>query len=437
MERKEREDRYYENLELKVKRVRQSFGATSAGAVAVVVVFVLNPFSERARIEELKGFEDSLYYHVWVNENINFTDGSVALVFETEDEIFRIPLQKGTTYGILEGVRPLTGYPARIEGSEGFGVSTIVSSGVYSKNDPDFEMYDPQAKDEKDDLLVYDFKTYYQDLYGEVDNLRFTYGYTTLLENEYFELLDSQISLDQAITINGIPNQNVLVQSKIVGEIPVTDLEGKRSVQTVTVDEDQFYTPLFHESSFEIIRVIDSVIEYEVIPDYRYLRDVSYKVTIFENGRELDSKTVSNLNTREEHSLKFERLFPSTQYKVVHQMIFNDHRTNSFTTILVAENDIKTLERFDFITSIADQDTRLVISVIVKDVNSLFGNGYYEIRDGNNFIRGEEVVLRSIDNDTKYMEIIVRKTDLVNRTLVFGVVMSSNNTKYELRKIRR
>jgi hypothetical protein len=438
MDRKQKDDRYYENLEIKVKRVRQSFGATSAGAAAVVVVFVINPFSERARIEELKGFEDSLYYHVWVNESINFTEGSVALVFETEDEIFRIPLQKGTTYGILEGVRPITGYPAIIEGSEGFGVSTIVSSGVFSKDDPDFEIYDPKIENENDDLLVYNFKTYYQDLFDEIEDLRFIYGYTTLKSEEFIELFESEISLDQSIVIKDIPNQNVLVQSKIVGVMPVVDAEGNRSVQTVVVDEDQFFTPLFHESSFEIIRVVDSVIEYEVIPDYRYLKDVSYKVTIYENDRELESKTVNELNTITEHKIRFERLFPSTQYKIVHEMIFNDHRTNSINTILIAENDITTLEKFDFVSSFAERENNYLVSILVDDVNSLFESSYYEIRDGERIVSTQEINLININSNTKFVEFTINKNDLRNRTLVYGVIMNDDAaTRYEIRKIRR
>jgi hypothetical protein len=362
----------------------------------------------------------------------------VALVFETEDEIFRIPLQKGTTYGILEGVRPITGYPAIIEGSEGFGVSTIVSSGVFSKDDPDFEMYDPKVENENDDLLVYNFKTYYQDLFDEIEDLRFSYGYTTLKSEEFIELFESEISLDQSIVIKDIPNQNVLVQSKIVGVMPVVDAEGNRSVQTVVVDEDQFFTPLFHESSFEIIRVIDSVIEYEVIPDYRYLKDVSYRVTIFENDRELESRTVNESNSIDEHLLRFERLFPETNYRVLHEMIFLDHRSNSTNTIVIDDQIIRTLEKFDFVSSFAERENTYLVSILIDDVNSLFAKAYYEIRAGDRVVANQEINLTNIDNDTKFVEFTVNKIDLNNRTLVFGVIMNDDaSTRYEIRKIRR
>jgi hypothetical protein len=59
MERREFNEDYYRNQQEKVNRIRQMFTTTTVGATAVAVVFVLNPFSERARIEELKGFEDS------------------------------------------------------------------------------------------------------------------------------------------------------------------------------------------------------------------------------------------------------------------------------------------------------------------------------------------------------------------------------------------
>jgi hypothetical protein len=439
MARREFNQDYYREQQEKVNRIRQMFTTTTAGAAAVAVVFVLNPFSERARIEELKGFEDSIYYHVYVNEAVNFTPGSVALVFETEEEVFRIPLDPGVTFGILEGVTPITGYPARIEGSEGFGVSTIVSSGIYTKNEPDFEMYDPSLNSgEKDSSLIYSFQTYYQDLNNEVENLKFSYGYAPLLTGEYVELSSQDITLEQAIEINGIPNQNVLVKSKVTADVTKKDAEGRSFVENTVLDEDEFYTPLFHESSFEIIRVIDSVIEYEVIPDYRYLKDVNYKVTIFENGRELESKTVSSSNTKPEHLLRFERLFPETTYQLRHEMIFLDHRTNRINTLLIAENEITTLEKFDFITSIADQENRYLITVVVEDVNNLFGSIYYEIRNGDAIESSNTIPLRNADADTKFGEFSIRKTEVNNRTLIFGVVMTdTNNTRYEIRKLRR
>jgi hypothetical protein len=439
MARREFNEDYYREQQEKVNRIRQMFTTTTVGVTAVAVVFVLNPFSERARIEELKGFEDSLYYHVWVNESINFTEGSLALVFETEEEVFRVPLQKGETYGILEGVRPITGYPARIEGSEGFGVNTIVSSGVFSKNEPDFEMYKPIIRNSiEDELLIYDFETYYQDLNKEINNLRLTYGYTPLLTGEYVELSNEEITLDQAIEIKDIPNQNVLIKSKITADVPIKDVEGNISIENVALDEDEFYTPLYHESSFEIIRVIDSVIEYEVIPDYRFLKEVSYRITIFENDRELESRTLNNLNSETDHLLRFERLFPETPYRLLHEMLFLDHRTNEYDSLVVADEVIITLEKFDFITTIADQENRYLITIVVEDVNNLFGKAYYEIRDGNNIVTSREFDLRNADIDTKFSEFPILKTDLVNRTLIFGVIMNdATNTRYEIRKLRR
>ena len=438
MNRRERNDDLRREIQERANRIKQMFTTTGATAAAVVVVFVLDPFSERARIEELKGFEDSIYYHVYVNEAINFNEGTLALVFETEEEVFRIPLQKGVTYGVLEGVSPLTGYPARIEGSEGFGVATIVSSGVFTKNEPDFEMYDPILRnDPADELLIYDFKTKYQDLENVVNNLKLTYGYTPLLTGIYQEISSQEITLDQAIQLVDIPNQNVLVQTKITGDLPVTDAEGNVSIQNMTLDEDSFYTPLYHESDFEVIRIIDSVIDYEVIPDYRFLKEVSYRVSIYENDRILETKTVTEANTIEEHLLRFRNLLPDTPYKLVHEMIFFDHRTNSYNTIVIAENELKTLERFDFISSIADQETRIVVTIVVKDINNLFGQGYYEIRDGNNIVTAREAQLITADRDTKFVEFAINKTDLVNRTLAFGVIMTDTNTKYEIRKLRR
>jgi hypothetical protein len=426
-------------MQEKVQRIQQMFTTTSIGVAAVAVVFILNPFSERARIIELKGFEDSLYYHVWINESINFTEGSLALVFETEEEVFRIPLEKGETYGILEGVRPITGYPARIEGADLFGLSTIVSSGVFSKNEPDFEMYKPIIRNSiEDELLIYDFETYYQDLNQEINNLRLTYGYTPLLTGEYVELSSEDITLDQAIEILDIPNQNVLIKSTVTADVTKKDAEGNVFVENVVIDDDEFYTPLYHESSFEIIRVIDSVIEYEVIPDYRFLREVTYKITIFENDRALESRTLTELNSIEEHLLRFERLFPETPYRILHEMLFLDHRTNEYNTLVVADNVITTLEKFDFITTIADQENRYLITIVVEDVNNLFAKAYYEIRDGNNIVTSREFNLINADADTKFAEFPISKSDLPNRTLIFGVIMNdANTTRYEIRKLRR
>ena len=439
MARREKDDRYYEDMQEKVQRIQQMFTTTSIGVAAVAVVFILNPFSERARIIELKGFEDSLYYHVYVNEAINFTEGSLALVFETEEEVFRIPLEKGETYGIVQGVRPITGYPARIEGSEGFGLSTIVSSGVFSKNEPDFEMYKPRIRNSiEDELLIYDFETYFQDLNQEINNLKLTYGYTPLLTGEYVELASEEITLDQAIEIKDIPNQNVLVKSTVTADVTKKDAEGNIFVENLVIDEDEFYTPLYHESSFEIIRVIDSVIEYEVIPDYRFLREVSYRITIFENDRALETRTLSELNPIAEHLLRFERLFPETPYRILHEMLFLDHRSNEYNTIVVADNVITTLEKFDFITTIADQENRYLITIVVEDVNNLFGKAYYEIRDGNNIVTSREFNLINADADTKFAEFPINKSDLPNRTLIFGVIMNdATNTRYEIRKLRR
>lgn len=436
MYKKEKNEDYYKDMQERVNRIKQMFTTTSATAAAVAVVFVLNPFSERARIEELKGFEDKIYYHVYVNEAINFTEGSVALVFETEDQVFRIPLQKGVTYGILEGVLPLTGYPARIEGSEGFGVTSIVTSGVFTKNDPDFEMYDHILRPASENLLNYDFKTIYQDIDEQINNLKFVYGYSSL-KGEYTELVNEQIQLTDSIEILNIPNENVLITSQIIGEVSKIDDEGNPIIETVILDEDSFYTPLFHESSYEILRIIDSVIEYEVIPDYRFLQDVNYQVSIYENNRLLETKSVNSSNSVEEHTLRFNNLLPDTPYKLVHEMIFLDHRTNASNTIMIAESDVRTLERFDFISSVADQENRLVITIVVKDINNLFSKGYYEIRTGNNIDSTVEINLVNVDADTKYLEFSVNKSALTNKTLAFGVIMADTEAKYEIRKIRR
>ena len=439
MARREKDDRYYEQMQEKVQRIQQMFTTTSIGVAAVAVVFILNPFSERARIIELKGFEDSLYYHVYINESIDFVEGSLALVFETEEEIFRIPLEKGETYGILQGVRPITGYPARIEGAELFGLSTIVSSGVFSKFEPDFEMYKPTIRNSlEDELLIYDFETYYQDLNQEINNLRLTYGYTPLLTGEYVELSSEEITLDQAIEIKDIPNQNVLIKSIVTADVTKKDAEGNIFVENVIIDDDEFYTPLYHESDFEIIRVIDSVIEYEVIPDYRFLQNVSYRVELYEDGRIFETKFLDPTYTADQHLLRFERLFPQTDYELFHYMIFLDHRTNSENTILLNQTTITTLEKFDFITSIADQDNRFLITIVVEDINNLFAKSYYEIRDGDRIVTSREFDLRNADADTKFAEFPILKTDLVNRTLVFGVIMNdATSTRYEIRKIRR
>jgi hypothetical protein len=119
-------------------------------------------------------------------------------------------------------------------------------------------------------------------------------------------------------------------------------------------------------------------------------------------------------------------------------MIFLDHRTNSENTILLNQTTITTLEKFDFITSIADQDNRFLITIVVEDINNLFAKSYYEIRDGDRIVTSREFDLRNADADTKFAEFPILKTDLVNRTLVFGVIMNdATSTKYEIRKIRR
>jgi hypothetical protein len=136
--------------------------------------------------------------------------------------------------------------------------------------------------------------------------------------------------------------------------------------------------------------------------------------------------------------LRFERLFPETTYRVLHEMIFLDHRTNLINTIEIADIEITTLEKFDFITSIADQENLYLITVVVEDINALFKGVYYEIRDGNNLITSRELPLVNADIDTRFAEFSIKKTDLKDRTLVFGVIMDDSiSTKYEIRKIRR
>ena len=119
-------------------------------------------------------------------------------------------------------------------------------------------------------------------------------------------------------------------------------------------------------------------------------------------------------------------------------MLFLDHRTNESNTIVIADNVITTLEKFDFITTIADQENRYLITIVVEDVNNLFAKAYYEIRDGNNIVTSREFNLINADADTKFSEFPILKTDLVNRTLIFGVIMNdATNTRYEIRKLRR
>jgi hypothetical protein len=76
--------------------------------------------------------------------------------------------------------------------------------------------------------------------------------------------------------------------------------------------------------------------------------------------------------------------------------------------------------------------------VVVEDINALFKGVYYEIRDGNNLITSRELPLVNADIDTRFAEFSIKKTDLKDRTLVFGVIMDDSiSTKYEIRKIRR
>jgi hypothetical protein len=119
-------------------------------------------------------------------------------------------------------------------------------------------------------------------------------------------------------------------------------------------------------------------------------------------------------------------------------MLFLDHRTNEYNTIVIADNVITTLEKFDFITTIADQENRYLITIVVEDVNNLFAKAYYEIRDGNNIVTSREFNLINADADTKFAEFPISKSDLPNRTLIFGVIMNdANTTRYEIRKLRR
>jgi hypothetical protein len=119
-------------------------------------------------------------------------------------------------------------------------------------------------------------------------------------------------------------------------------------------------------------------------------------------------------------------------------MIYNDHRTNSINTILITENDITTLEKFDFVSSFAERENNYLVSILVDDVNSLFESSYYEIRDGESIVSTQEINLININSNTKFVEFTINKNDLRNRTLVYGVIMNDDAaTRYEIRKIRR
>jgi hypothetical protein len=119
-------------------------------------------------------------------------------------------------------------------------------------------------------------------------------------------------------------------------------------------------------------------------------------------------------------------------------MLFLDHRTNEYNTIVISDIVITTLEKFDFITTIADQENRYLITIVVEDVNNLFAKAYYEIRDGDRIVTSRELDLINADIDTKFAEFPINKSDLPNRTLIFGVIMNdATSTRYEIRKLRR
>ena len=392
---------------------------TTAGAVGVVAaVAILSLGASDAEIIKVKSFENSVFYHVNVAPNDSIQDGSLQLVLETTSDEYVVDLDFGETYGFVPRVASDTEFTVSLQGRGTIGTQTLGQVLTQTSSSPNAVLYFPQVQNAlTDDNLDYVMRAYYEDPLSLIASMVIETGYMNPYTQEmtWFD----PIPYDSGVTsfaVNGVPNRN----SEVITRVQAT--LNTEEAQTVMIDETRFFTPLYHEASAELVGITNVTASMVLRPDFTYLPDAVYTVTLLDIDREVASFTYTEADG--EIPITFDGLYTNTRYGVEVRVNFtNPGRSNDVELVLLQEEFV-TPDRINTVTASVVNPTAQLITVTAKGNIAAYTYLYYEI-DGERTL----IELEKQAADSSIMTLSFNRLEEAY-TVTFGLTNEDDDTEY-------
>jgi hypothetical protein len=347
---------------------------TTAGAVGVVAaVAILSLGASDAQIIKVKGFENTIFYHVNVPEETNVEPGSLQLLIESENDQYIVDLDFGETYGFVPRVAPETEFSVSLVGQGLIGQSTLGSVVTQTSLSPNAVLYFPQVtNDLDDDVLNYDMRSYMEDPLNLIASMRLDTGYYNpyTQETTWFDpiIYDSGMS---TYSILGVPNRNSEVISKM------TVLLNTEEPAEVVIDETRFFTPLYHEASAALVAVTNQTAQAILTPDFTYLPDAVYTVRLLDIDREVQVDTYTEGDGP--IVIDYAGLYTNTKYGIEVTVSFTLPGRDTQVSLVLLQEEFVTPERINVVTASVVNDNNVLITITAKGNIAAYTQLYYEI----------------------------------------------------------
>jgi len=392
---------------------------TTAGVVGVVAaVAILSLGASDADIIKVKGFENTIFYHVNVAETTNIEEGSLQLLIESESDEYIVDLDFGETYGFVPRVAPETEFSVSLIGQGLIGRSTLGSVLTQTSMSPNAVLFFPEVLNDLDDeILDYQMRSYLEDPLNLVSSMRLETGYFNPYTNEtvWNEPIVYNSGM-QSYTILGVPNRN----SQVISQLYAT-LNTEEPAE-VMIDETRFFTPLYHEASAALVGVTNQTAQLVVNPDYTYLPGAVYTITLLDIDREVQVDTINEADGPV--VIDYEGLYTNTRYGVQVTVDFTLPGRETSISLTLLQEEFVTPERINVVTASVDNDNNVLITITAKGNIAAYTKLYYEI-EGERFLMD----LPKQSADTALVTVAFDRGD-TDYEIAFGLTNEAEENEY-------
>lgn len=332
-----------------------------------------------------------VYQTTILDPGATITQDSLLLEIASSLEIYEVPLVLGQTSGTHQMRYAESEYTLTIKGSQGFGEKAFISEKVKSKLLLSGAVSQYQLLNrEEDSVLQYEVSTLYYDPSSTLESVWLRFGY---LENYYLHNPDA------------VPNNDIMIpitsasQTMYLPEIPNDNytvfltLEGRKTDQSIlSLDEIRFKTPL---------KIYGSLYVEDIGPDYltvfpyiseHYLREEVVTVSLWENEKQIQSKTLTfslPVETASEFQepmsesivITFDKLKSYTPYGLKMHIQYIDEITGKTITKLVASASTTTTKTYQSDVAYSLNGSLLHIDLNIDDPNAVLSDMSYTIFD--------------------------------------------------------
>ncbi|MBU1020349.1 MAG: hypothetical protein KJ847_03975 [Firmicutes bacterium] len=342
---------------------------------AVVVIVLVIPKSAEAKINHVQAFEHEVVYSLDVeDQDSSIISGTLKVVLENQFEYYEYPLVIGSNSGVFTELKENTLYHFTIKADKGFGLETLAKEDIKTKEGLQGVIFDVTSADVINDYeLSYLVRTFYNDSQLELKEIYIKFGYVYPGESEVLQYQIIPISgFDQFTLIEGIPNYNCNVYLTLEGI--------NQSDEIIILDEYQFRTPVYINSSFYLKQVSDNLIGVDAYADFQVVEGIEYEVVLSKNNQILRRKElIPNLDMMhyEMSSIVFDNLKPNTVYNVDLYATYLDPESSKIITVSLGSIETTTLSDYQADVVVTEFPTYYEVTITVTDPDHNFQKGVY------------------------------------------------------------